>query len=341
MTEPATIAAQWNDLMASVELGSSYAEKASSQDARQRLIAWEAQEQGDRALEAARRNLLPGLLIVEDKFLQIPRQWPGVFRRSKSTLNYERFAEARYTGLARLHEVDNPIIRDAGKASDDRFVYNIEHHPVALAAEITKKEVDDGSYLNAFADVALGLANAFVQTEEILHANVLECGHVFKPAIGGDGVALFAANHPYDGGVYSNTYDCLGLDEPALQEIAVRAKRMPLAGGAQARVDLISLVVPIELELKAARLIKRLAEEADPDQPPSHLPREGYRVLDYLRNPRAWFVTTSIHGLASIERAPFRLDLKVEGDKLVLEATQRYAVGHYNPRACFRACPAE
>lgn len=313
-----------------------YDQHMQSPAAKKRLTEWAEQEPGDPDLEEARRALLPGLLIAEAKFLEIPRQWPRVFRRGLATVECEVSDERIFTGLAQLQARGAPATRDLGyRVRGPR--YYLEGQGIGLAAEIFKDQVDDGSYIKVFSVLALGLAESFNQTEEILHANVLTTGMVYNPAIGADEVPLFSPAHPYADGVYSNVFDC-ELNEAALERAAVLINRMPLANGMLSRTRPRTLVVPIELEFVAHRLMAGLAEDIAKN--PKGYP-QSYCVLDFLKDQKAWFLTTSIEGLISLEWEPFRLDLRVEGDKLVLEGSQSYGAGYNNPRGCFASFPGE
>lgn len=316
------------------ELVARYAELIASPEARARLAGWAADDELDPVAAQARELLLPGTLIAERQFLQVPRQWPYVFWRCLSTQDEpQEWGEMAYTGLPLLRLPGERAAYDSGIGKVE-FRYRIEPQEVALAVRIPAARIADGSYFNAFRDAALGLGESFVQAEEILHANVLNIGMVYNPAIVGDGVSLFSAEHPYRHGTYSNRAD-FGLNEASLEESATRIRRFHDFTGLRMLARPRTLIVPVQLEYAAHRLLKGMAEDKSPAAP-----SEGYRVLDYLENPQAWFLLTTVRSLVSVERKPYRLDISIDGADLLLEASQAYGVGHRNPRGCFGSFPA-
>lgn len=307
-----------------------YWELMRSEEGEGRLAAWEAQGEVDPALQDLRKSLLPALLDAESKYAQIERQWPTVFRRANSVMAYERFVEMRYTGLAQLMPGGGRPVFD--NAAGERFVYQIEHNSIGLGVCLTPEVAAD---LSVVPRLAMGLANSFAHTAEILHANVFNVGFIYNPAIIGDGQPLFSEHHPIDEGEYSNVSYDLPLNEASLEHVFERMQAFRDQAGLLVKAKPVKLVVPVSLQFHAMRLLKGVA----PDETPAY-PREGVQVLDYLTDPKAWFVTTSIRGLASFSRARFRLDLKIEEGNLALAATERYGVGHYNPRAVFGVLPS-
>jgi hypothetical protein len=278
----------------------------SSEAAQKRRDEWGEQEQGDPALEALRRALLPGLLMIEECSRQLTRQWTRVFRKVATAPI--GFVEIQYRGaLHRLCSMDSK-------------------GGVALRTVLAPERGLEG-----FVVQAIGMSECSLQVEEMRHANVLDAGRVADAAEGG-GTPLFSLKHQIDTGVYSNMLDPASeLNEMAVEMAAVAVRKLPDQAGSRALANPKLLVVPTGLEFSAHRLCK--GDHA------ASWPQDGYCVLDYLVNPKAWFLTTTIKGLVSIEKAPFKLDLKVEGDALVLEGSQSYAAGYMNPRGVFGSFP--
>ena len=310
-----------------------YEKLAESDEAKKRLAEWDEQEQGDPTLEAARRALLPGLLLIESRYLQIVRQWPGVFRRmlpKKLDDDAERFPEFSHSGLPRIRPRGAPIAYD--NAVGERYIYMAERQDIALGMRFYKDVFEGALPASQLASCAMGLAESFVQAEEILHANVLETGRSYGPRVAGDGQPLFSPKHPHDHGVYSNIMEpAVYLNQIAIERVAIAIRQMPWANGQKSLARPVLLVVPIHHQFMAERLMQ--------DEIEKKLCPEGYQVLDYLEDPEAWFLKTTVHGLFSMHWAPFRLDFRVEGDSLALEGSQSYTPGYNNPRAIFASFP--
>ena len=291
--------------------------------------------------------LLPGLRGVEGKYEMIPSQYDKIFTKHDSKMALERTAEMRYLGLAQLKTEGGQTAFD--NASGERFIYNQEHTEIALGYAITRKAIDDNLYKSQFTPSNLGLIESFQQTKEIYGANLLNTATTYNNAVGGDGVALCASNHPIDGGTVSNIPSTpVDLNEATLLNamISVRTNFKDQAGlkvFARAR----KLVVPPQLEPVAIRLTKTELRPGTADNDVNAILTtagglsEGYMVNDFLTSPYAWFLLTNIDGLAYMERVKFETDLQVDfvTDNLLVKGYERYSFGYYNWRSIFGSFP--
>ena len=291
--------------------------------------------------------LLPGLRGVEGKYEMIPSQYDKIFTKHESKMALERTAEMRYLGLAQLKTEGGQTSFDSG--AGERFIYNQEHTEIALGYAITRKAIDDNLYKTQFMPSNLGLIESFQQTKEIYGANLLNTATTYNASVGGDGVALCATNHPIDGSTVSNTFTIQqDLNESSLLNgmINIRTNFKDQAGlkvFARGR----KLIVPPQLEPVAIRLTKTELRPGTADNDVNAilstaggLP-EGYIVNDFLTSPYAWFLLTSIDGLAYMERIKFESDMQVDfvTDNLLVKGYERYSFGYYNWRAIFGSFP--
>lgn len=311
------------------EAQAAYFDLINSDAAKARLAAWRETDEIDPVLAETRHLLLPALLDVESKYVQIERQWPRVFSRRLSKMDTERAAEMRYTGLAQLTSPGARPTRD--NAAGERFVYRFDHNNIGLGVSL---KPDVAADMKNVPRLAMGLAASFAQTAEVLHASVFNTGFVYNMSLVGDGQPLFSERHPIDDGSYSNVMFDRPLSQATLEDIAVQIAAFPDQASLRINAKPVKLVVPIALQFEAARLAKQMQADNNPAWP-----GEGIRVLDYLTDQKTWFVTTNIKGLVSFGRAPFRLDLLIEDGCLVLQGTERYVAGHMNPRAVFGILP--
>jgi hypothetical protein len=259
----------------------------------------------------------------------------------------ERTAEMRYLGLAQLKTEGGQTAFDNG--AGERFVYNQEHTEIALGYAITRKAIDDNLYKTQFHPSNLGLIESFQQTKEIYGANILNTAQTYNAAVGGDGVALCATNHPIDGGTVANTPSTqVDLNEATLLNgmISVRTNFKDQAGlkvFARAR----KLVVPPQLEPVAIRLVKTELRPGTADNDVNAIMMtagglpESYMVNDFLTSPYAWFLLTNIDGLSYMERVKFETDMQVDfvTDNLLVKGYERYSFGYYNWRSIFGNFP--
>lgn len=295
---------------------------------------------------AARDLLLPGLVAIVGKYPQIERQWPQIFSRSNSKMALERAAEMRYAGLAQLKAEGGATVFD--NAPGERFVYNIEHVALGLGIAMTREALDDNLYKDQFGPMSMGLAESFHQTEEILHANLLNNATTYNTAIVGDGVALCATNHPIDNGTYANRPSPdLGLNESAIEYALQQIRVFPDQAGLRLLARGKKLIVPIAQQFVAHRLTRAdLRPGTNNNDITAFLSAgglsDGYQVMDYLSSSLNWFVSTTIKGLVSFNRMPFELDMQVDPvtGNLMIIAYQRYGIGYINPRSIWGSFPS-
>lgn len=290
--------------------------------------------------------LLPGLAGVEGKYPQILRQWPNVFWRGFSKMALERIAEMRYTGLAQLKQEGAATVFD--NAPGERFIWQILHSAYGLGVAITREALDDNLYKEHFGPMSMGLAESFAQTEEIIHANIINQSTTYNSNFIGDGQPLASIQHPIDNDVYANRPSPdLDLNEAAIEYALQQIRVFPDQAGLRMLARGRKLVVPIALEFTAERLTKaELRPGTNTNDITAFLSSgglpEGYQVMDYLTSPYLWAVLSTIRGLVSYERVPFELDLQVDpvtGNLLVV-AYQRYGVGIRNPRGVWISAPS-
>jgi hypothetical protein len=298
-------------------------------------------------LSAIKDLLLPGLRGIEGKYEQIPSQYDKIFTKHNSKLALERTAEMRFLGLAQLKTEGGQTSFD--NAAGERFVYNQEHNEIGLGYAITRKAIDDNLYRTQFQPSNLGLIESFHQTKELYGANVINTASTYNSAVGGDGKALCATDHPIDGGTVANrpTTD-VDLNEATLLNamIAIRTNFKDQAGlkiFARGR----RLVVPPQLEPVAIRLTKTELRPGTADNDVNAIMStagglpEGYMVNDYLTSAFAWFLLTNIDGLSYMERIAFETDMQVDfvTDNLLVKGYERYSFGYFNWRAIWGTFP--
>jgi len=257
----------------------------------------------------------------------------------------ERIAEMRYTGLAQLKNEGGATVFD--NAPGERFVWQIEHNAYGLGVAITREALDDNLYKDHFGPMSMGLGESFAQTEEIIHANILNNATTTNPSIMGDSQPLASVSHPIDNGVYANTPSpALDLNESAVEYGLQQIRVFPDQAGLRMLARGRKMFGPIALEFTMERLTKaELRPGTNTNDITAFLSSgglpEGYVVLDYLTSPYLWGILSTIKGLVSYERVPFELDMQVDPvtGNLLLIGYQRYGVGWKNPRGVWISAP--
>ena len=299
-------------------------------------------------LSAIKDLLLPGLRGVEGKYEMIPSRYDKIFTKFNSKMALERTAEMRFLGLAQLKTEGGQTKFDNG--ASERFVYNQEHVEIGLGYAITRKAIDDNLYKSQFHPSNLGLVESFLQTKEIYGANILNTATTYNSAVGGDGKALCATDHPIDGGTFANRPAVdVDLNESSLLNgmISIRTNFKDQAGllvFARGR----KLLVPAQLEPVAIRLTKTELRPGTADNDVNAilstaggLP-EGYMVNEFFTSSFAWFLLTNIQGLNYMVRKPFETDMQVDfvTDNLLVKGYERYSFSYSNPRAIYGSFPS-
>jgi hypothetical protein len=299
------------------------------------------------ALPQIRDLLLPGLWAVTGEYPQLPRVWNKVFQTRQSNMALERSVSMRYLPVALLKQEGAPTTFD--NASGERYVYNQEHNEISLGFAITRKAIDDNLYKSEFGPSVMGLRNAFLRTEEIYAADVINSADVYDVTIGGDGKALAAVDHPVDGGVVSNLASpAVSLNETALlnAQVAINANWRDNANqrmNAKPR----RLLIPPQLEPTAVRLLKTELRPGTANNDVNAILSvqggipDGYLVWNYLTSEFAWTVLTDQPGFVHMDRVPFESDLSVEftTDNLLVKGYARYSYSNNDWRSGYFSRP--
>ena len=299
------------------------------------------------AIGAIRDLLLPGLMAVTGEYKDLSNFYGKIFSKRNSNLQIERSVAVRYMGLAALKQEGGPTPFDNN--AGERWQYNMEPFEVGLGYAITRKAIDDNLYKTQFRPSALGLNMAFNQFFEREAANVFNTANSYNTQLGGDGVALVATNHPYDGGTWANrpTIDA-DLNESSLldAQTAIRQNFVNEAGlKIYARAK--QLIVPLAQQRVAIRLLQTELRPGTGDNDVNAITRMDENGLtkfiayDYLTSSRAWFVQTNIEGLIYLDRVPYETDMWVDNytDNLLVKGYARLGFFYNDPRAVYGSFP--
>lgn len=283
--------------------------------------------------------LLPGVRKVKGDYSQIPAIWPRVYSQGHSDLQVERSLSMRFLPLAGLKTQGGPVNFD--NLSGQRYTYSAIHVAIGLGYSFTRESIDDNLYKTQFDPTNLGLIKSFRQTKEIIGADLFNSGNIYNPTIGGDQVALFATNHPVDGGTVANLpLNQVGLNESSLLYLNNLCRRFRdnanLLQAAQAKM----LMVPVALRHVAKRLLETPLRTGTANNDINAVKEngdlaDGYLVNDYLTSDYAWFLVTDQGGFIYLERVPFETSMQVDftTDNLLVKAYERYAMSYDDFRA--------
>ncbi len=204
------------------------------------------------------------------------------------------------------------------------------------------------------------LAVSRMHTEEIIHADLFNSGFGTTKYTGGDGKALFAADHPMlraDAGYVSLASSFRNrpaidhpLSEAGLEQATIDIRKMPDESGFFSSVEPDVLVIPTEREFDVTRIQKSMGRTNTADNDTNALRALGILQKDpivwkYLTSTSAWFVLNrafSGPGLKSYRHrkadpTPKTWIDNATGNTLVRSRFTR-ALGWSNPRSAY-GCP--
>jgi hypothetical protein len=288
------------------------------------------------------KELLPGLnALFGLEYATYGEQHKEIYETETSERSFEEETKLSGFTAAAVKNEGAPIQYDNAQ---EAFTARYTHVTIAQGFSLTEEAIEDNLYDSLSARYTKALARSMAYTKQVRAASVLNNG--FNAAFpGGDGVALFATNHPLiSGGVNSN--------EPAtpsdLNETSLEAAVIQIAQWTDERGLLIAakprkLIVPPALQFVATRLLETELRVGTADNDINALKNngsipEGYTVNNYLTEPNAWFLCTDVpNGMKHFVRTP--LSNSMDGDfdtgNVRYKSRERYSFGFSDPLGMF------
>lgn len=220
-----------------------------------------------------------------------------------------------------------------------RYVYAV----FGLAFALTKVLVEDGDHIRIGTTYAEHLAQALIETKELLCANILN--RAFTGTFtGGDGVSLNALNHPIVGGTFSNLLTTpAALSQTSAEQMLVQIRNAVDNNGKRIRLTPRKIVTGPSNVFQAEVILKSVlrAGTANNDINPImslKMLSEGQANLARITSTTAWWIETDApQGLKLLWRR--KLDRSMEGDfetdSMRYKATERYIPSWTDPRILF------
>jgi len=297
-------------------------------------------------LASIKNELFPGLAAVEGRYKKIETKWSRLFEKRSSKMALERRTQMAYLPLVREKTEGQSTYYD--DRAGERWLYSAEMKELSLGYIITRKAVEDNQYKAEFNPSNLGLQDVFATTKEIYAANIFNTGTTFDTSVGGDGKALFATDHPVDGGTVANKPTTeVDLNESTLLTAMttirnnwVDERNIKIS----ARAEL--LLVPTALEPVAVRLLRTDLRPGTNDNDVNAIKHVGgglrdYQVNEFLTSNFAWFVKTDKRGLIYYDRVAFEMDMYVDfdTDNLKVKGRERYVFSYFDWRSVYGTYP--
>lgn len=260
-----------------------------------------------------------------------PKEWREIFEPMDSDKAYEYMIEATSFGLASIKPEGSSVVYDSDQQGVKNTWTNVTY---GLGYIVTEEEIEDDQYEYVSRRRARSLAFSMNQTEEIVHANVLN--RAFSGSyVGGDGVSLISASHPTLSGNQSNLITAADFSEASLEDGLKQIARATNARGLKIALNATQLIVSVGDMFNARRI---LGSELRPGTANNDINAvksmgmlpNGYIVNHYLTDQDAWFLQTNApDGLVSLRRRElvFQQDNDFDTDNAKAKSTQRYVPG--------------
>ena len=229
--------------------------------------------------------------------------------------------------------------------AQETFTARYTHETVALAFAITEEAIEDNLYDRLAARYTKALARSMSNAKQVKAVEPLVNG---LPGVGtfksGDGVALFATNHPTVAGTFKNTLTVQAdLNETSLEQSMIDIAKMTDERGLRIAARGVKMIVPSENQFTAERLMKSQGRTGTADNDINAIVSmgmvpQGYRVNNYLTDTDSFYILTDVpNGMKMFNRAP--LTTAMEGDfdtgNVRYKARERYSFGVSDPRGIF------
>jgi hypothetical protein len=288
------------------------------------------------------KELLPGLnALFGMEYARYGEEHKEIYETETSERSFEE--ETKLSGFSAA-PVKNEGSAIAYDNAQEAWTARYNHETIALGFSLTEEAIEDNLYDSLSARYTKSLARAMAYTKQVKAANVLNNG--FSNSFpGGDGVALFSANHPLvSGGVNSNTPSV----QSDLNETSLEAAVIQIAAWTDERGLLIAakpkkLVVPPALQFVATRLLETSLRVGTNDNDINAIKNngsipEGYTINHYLTDNNAWFLTTDVpNGMKHFVRTPMSnsMDGDFDTGNVRYKSRERYSFGFSDPLGMF------
>jgi hypothetical protein len=284
------------------------------------------------------KELLPGLnALFGMEYARYGEEHKEIYESETSERSFEE--ETKLSGFSAA-PVKNEGSAIAYDNAQEAWTTRYNHETIALGFSITEEAVEDNLYDSLSARYTKALARAMAYTKQVKAAAVLNNG--FSGTYpGGDGVALFATNHPLvSGGTNSNTPSTqVDLNETSLEAAVIQIAAWTDERGLLIAAKPKKMVVPPSLMFVAKRLLDTELRVATADNDINAIKQmgaipEGYTVNHFLTDPNAWFLTTDVpNGMKHFVRTPLQnsMDGDFDTGNVRYKARERYSFGWSDP----------
>ena len=287
------------------------------------------------------KELLPGLNALYGlEYEKYENEHTEIYETETSDRSFEEEVKLSGFGAAPVKAEGAAISYDNAQ---EHYTARYNHETVAMGFSITEEAMEDNLYDSLSARYTKALARAMAYTKQTKAAALLNTG--FSSFNSGDGVTLFATNHPtVGGGTNANKLATnADLNETSLEQAVIYIAAFTDERGLLIAARPRKLIVPPALMFVATRLLQTELRTGTADNDTNALRSngsipEGYRVNHYLTDTDAFFITTDIpNGMKHFERTTMATSMDGDFDtgNVRYKARERYSFGVSDPLGIF------
>ena len=287
------------------------------------------------------KELLPGLnALFGLEYKNYGEEHKEIYDTETSERSFEE--ETKLSGFSAA-PVKSEGAAIAYDNAQEAWTARYSHETIALGFSITEEAVEDNLYESLSKRYTKALARAMSYTKQVKAASVLNNGFS-SSYVGGDGVALFSANHPLvSGGSNSNRLTASDLNETSLEAAVIQIAAWTDERGLLIAAKPRKLIVPPPLMFTAKRLLDTELRVATADNDINALKAmgsipEGYTVNHFLTDTNAWYLTTDVpNGMKHFVRTPLAnsMDGDFDTGNVRYKSRERYSFGWSDPLGMF------
>ena len=287
------------------------------------------------------KELLPGLnALFGLEYKSYSEEHKEIYATETSERSFEEETKLSGFSAAPVKAEGSAIAYDNAQ---EAWTARYNHETIALGFSITEEAVEDNLYESLSKRYTKALARAMSYTKQVKAASVLNNGFS-SSYVGGDGVALFSANHPLvSGGSNSNRLTASDLNETSLEAAVIQIAAWTDERGLLIAAKPRKLIVPPPLMFTAKRLLDTELRVATADNDINAIKAmgsipEGYTVNHFLTDTNAWYLTTDVpNGMKHFVRTPLAnsMDGDFDTGNVRYKSRERYSFGWSDPLGMF------
>lgn len=286
------------------------------------------------------KELIPGLnALFGLEYKKYADEHTQIYESESSDRSFEEEVKLSGFGAAPVKAEGTAMAYDSAQ---EAFTSRYVHETIVLGFSLTEEAMEDNLYASLGARYTKALARAMAHTKQVKAASVLNNG--FSASFpGGDGVALFATNHPLVGGGFNANRPVTGADlnETSLENAVIQVSQWVDERGLIIAAQPIKMIVPPQLMFVAERLLKSDNRVSTSDNDINALKNmgaipQGYAVNHFLTDPNGWFLKTDVpNGLKHFTRVGMKTGTDGDFDtgNMRYKARERYSFGWSDPLA--------